>query len=708
MISRKTFICHGILFIFSWLWVGGIHANPASDHGYAYLAPLPGSSNHNPETSILIRVAEKLDTSRCELDLFYAFGERSGLHRGSIQVLGDQKTLVFQPDEPFVLSENISVYGPRPLITLSGDTLPSLEYQFSIRQFPLYGDFNDPAVITENNSDIALKSMEIPSMVVSNGSNPTPVHIFTALKTGGEGHLIAFDMEGVTVFHRRFTHYVENVQPWPDGCISFFDYVARAFIILDQKQVIVDTIGMKNGYKSDFHDFLRLPSGHTILMCYDLQTFDMSRIVEEGYVDATLTGLVIQELDENAELIFQWRSWDYFLITDTYADLSSQYIDYLHPNSMYADSNNTLIISCRNNSEITKIDRTDGHIIWRMGGKNNQFTRIGDPKGFTGQHTVSRTRDGNLLLFDNSIDLENDPWLVKQTGPVKSDNSQQNDVYSRGVEYVLSESEKTISFLMKFRHTPGYQANNMGTIQRINNGNTLISWGSSSTLPGMDITEYDSVGNVVFEAGIENITAKFYKVYKYPFHTELFAPLSDSLMFDTVFVGESATSDLIIRNTGDRVIQITSILNNAPEFSVDALFPILIEPGMDHTFRVSFHPLEEKIHSEVLTIYSNTDTSKTARQVILTGAGKLNVLTENLMDRNIKLFPNPSNEQLVVGNLEAGDHIRILNLQGQLVYENKPGDYQLSIDVSGLAPGAYSVQVINSRGHIYIARFICQ
>ena len=37
-----------------------------------------------------------------------------------------------------------------------------------------------------------------------------------------------------------------------------------------------------------------------------------------------------------------------------------------------------LMISSRHLNEITKISRTTGDIIWRFGGKNNQFTFVND------------------------------------------------------------------------------------------------------------------------------------------------------------------------------------------------------------------------------------------------------------------------------------------------------------------------------------------
>ncbi len=43
-------------------------------------------------------------------------------------------------------------------------------------------------------------------------------------------------------------------------------------------------------------------------MNYDIETFDMSQIVPGGYINAQVTGLVIQKNDAQKRVTFQWRS----------------------------------------------------------------------------------------------------------------------------------------------------------------------------------------------------------------------------------------------------------------------------------------------------------------------------------------------------------------------------------------------------------------
>ena len=60
----------------------------------------------------------------------------------------------------------------------------------------------------------------------------------------------------------------------------------------------------------------------------------------------------------------------------------------------------------RTTSEIVKINRQTGDVMWHLGGKMNQFTYIGEhlqnaPDDTVGQHDIHRLANGNLLFFDN-------------------------------------------------------------------------------------------------------------------------------------------------------------------------------------------------------------------------------------------------------------------------------------------------------------------
>jgi hypothetical protein len=158
-------------------------------------------------------------------------------------------------------------------------------------------------------------------------------------------------------------------------------------------------------------------------------------------------------------VVFQWRSWDHFEITDAlHENLLAHAIDAVHGNALELDYDGNIMFSSRHLDEITKINRTSGEVIWRLGGKKNMFEFINDPDRFTYQHAIRRLANGNIILYDNG--------------------NYHSPPYSRAVEYNIDEVNKIAALAWQYRNNPDIFGGAMGFAQRLDNGNTLISWGS--------------------------------------------------------------------------------------------------------------------------------------------------------------------------------------------------------------------------------------
>src|SRR5262249_30739764 len=94
----------------------------------------------------------------------------------------------------------------------------------------------------------------------------------------------------------------------------------------------------------------------------------------------------------------------------------------------------------------------------RWGGKNNQFNFNGDTLMFSHQHAIRHLGGDHFILFDNG-NFHNPP-------------------YSRAVEYVLNQQSLTARKVWEYRNTPDTFGGAMGYVQRLDNGNTLITWGT--------------------------------------------------------------------------------------------------------------------------------------------------------------------------------------------------------------------------------------
>lgn len=66
-------------------------------------------------------------------------------------------------------------------------------------------------------------------------------------------------------------------------------------------------------------------------------------------------------------------------------------------------------------------------------------------------------------------------------------------------------------------------------------------------------------------------------------------------------------------------------------------------------------------------------------------------------DMSLSVFPNPAKDLITVSGINNSDVIRILNVEGKLLYEQAAGSQSKIIDIRKFAPGTYVVQVISGK-----------
>ncbi len=381
-----------------------------------------------PETNLRVRDDALInEASLFGTDIIKVIGSESGTHAGTLILSDDGKTIIFKPYEKFSYGETINVSYNGGIYKSSGEELLSLNFTFNICDKNSYKnykrsikDFLELDTKSYLNHSPKLKGQKLsitndglpedfPTVTVNTFNNPSPGYSFLAPFTNSYnplGYLMIVDNKGVPIFYQR-THSIKT--DWklqPNGMLTYVDNGNKKFYEMDSAYAIIDSFSTGNGYTTDTHDLQILPDGHALLMAYDYQTVRMDTIVQGGDSSALVIGLIVQELDADKNVVFQWRSWDHFLITDATEDinLTASVIDYVHGNAIELDDDGNLLISCRHMDEITKINRQTGEIIWRLGGlksRNNQFLFINDEITFSHQHDIRRLPNGNITIFDN-------------------------------------------------------------------------------------------------------------------------------------------------------------------------------------------------------------------------------------------------------------------------------------------------------------------
>jgi len=487
-----------------------------------YVSPVPGSSLVSPNSNIIIRTKGSVNSSVVhDPSLFSVNGSVSGVHTGTTILSDDQETITFQPTDSFAPGEVVGV-----AVKLKGTPAEPMAFTFTITPLSVSdraslmskaGGFSaavdqplnppgasPPSRLAKVQSDTL--PFDFSTMIIDQNNSPAAGDVFLAtfkinispdstqgsLVPSNEQYLLILSNDGTPVYHQKLATLATDFKMQQNGNLTYFNYARGKFFELDSSYAVVDSFECGNGYQTDNHELLLLPNGHALLLGLDPQYVDMSRIVSGGALSATVIGNVIQELDQDKNVVFQWRTFDHFQITDaTHENLLAQTIDYVHANALDIDRDGNILISSRHLDEITKIDRQTGSIIWRWGGKNNQFAFTDDPIGFSHQHSIRRTPTGTLILFD--------------------DGNFNTPRYSRAVEYTMDEQAKSVSLAWQFRHTPDVYAFAMGSVERLPNGNTFIGWGATNTA----VTEVRPDGTVAYDLRLPDSVIS-YRAFRFP------------------------------------------------------------------------------------------------------------------------------------------------------------------------------------------------
>lgn len=443
-----------------------------------------------------------------------------------------------------------------------------------------------------------------PEIKITDSNGPEPGYFFASSKTlesaSDTFYLAIFDNYGTPLFFRLMPGLCTGFTVQPNGFLSYSFGDPRRIFMMDSLFQVVDTFTTE-GYKIDPHGYYITAEGHALLLGNKRRTVDMSVIVEGGNPAATIRDKVVQEFDEQGNLLYTWKFWEHYEITDAnenspFVDLTASTIDYAHPNDITTDSDTSFLLSNRHMDEITKVDRRTGDIIWRLGGENNDFTFVDDSIYFSHQHSISILSNGNLLLFDNG-NLHDLP-------------------FSSTVEYQLDEENLTATLITRIRRIPDMFSGHSGCTQRLANGNTIIGWGPF--VPSA--TEFFPDGSKAIEIDFSNHSFSN-PITKFPWKQKVFETNNDSVNFG-MWDGYTESYYLLnVTNNLDYTISITSYSTNTEHFSIEETMPVEIPAGGNIDLTIVYYPENATTGfiTDILTINYDTDNQRIAAQVYLTG-----------------------------------------------------------------------------------------
>ena len=403
------------------------------------------------------------------------------------------------PAEPHT-TPNTAITGSETTLTALG-LLPDTEYSFVVE-----GEGEEEIVTS---AAVTARSGTLPDDLADVrfefwSGEPTGRYLLTSVDR--RDYILVFDgLDGRLVWYRYFegqdgaltaTTETGNYLAFV-GSTRGWDPTFGYFVEVRPDGELVRTYAANPPLYTDNHELLVTvdESGFRRIhyFSYDIRPYDMSPF--GGSADAMVAGHQLLRYDGSGNLEYMWNAWDHFEVSDWEVAIPSPdncfSCDFDHPNSLAIDHDGNYVVSFRSLNEITWIDPRFGEVLYRLGGKNNQFTFVNDPlDGFSGQHMATVMPSGNILLFDNGPN--HDP-------PV-----------SRAVEYDVDFNAMTATLVWSYDADPAIHSAFRCSAQRLEDGNTLVGYSTG------EVHEADASGAPVWvgTAMVGDEAPGFYRVIK--------------------------------------------------------------------------------------------------------------------------------------------------------------------------------------------------
>ena len=157
---------------------------------------------------------------------------------------------------------------------------------------------------------------------------------------------------------------------------------------------------------------------------------------------------------------------------------------------MLPDGN--LLIGARATFALYKLDRRTGEVMWRLGGKESDFS-LGHGAAFSWQHDSASLGEDRITVFDDGA------------GPVQS------EPHSRGLVLSLDEPGRSVSLVQAYVRPRPVLATAMGGIQPLPGGDVLVGWGTAHYT-----TAFRADGRVRYDVAMSDPNQLSYRAYRYP------------------------------------------------------------------------------------------------------------------------------------------------------------------------------------------------
>jgi Arylsulfotransferase (ASST) len=203
---------------------------------------------------------------------------------------------------------------------------------------------------------------------------------------------------------------------------------------------------------------------------------------------------IAQEVDiKTGKVLFEWHSLEHVGIDESYVEPPEDpdhLYDYFHINSIDVEPDGNLLLCARNTWTVYKVERNNGEVLWRLGGKKSDFEMSTSTRSAF-QHDARRQRDGTITIFDNGAH------------PKVHDRS-------RGIVVELDEEKMSAKLVREYTSPQKRLSTSQGNMQLLPNTNVLIGWGS-----GPFISEFSHEGELLLNVRLPP-GGESYRAFRFP------------------------------------------------------------------------------------------------------------------------------------------------------------------------------------------------
>jgi EmrB/QacA subfamily drug resistance transporter len=254
------------------------------------------------------------------------------------------------------------------------------------------------------------------------------------------------------------------------------------YVVADQHYQKVATLKGADGWVLTLHSFLI--SGEDAWVTAN-KNVPMNLSKYGGAYNGALIDSAVQEYNlKTGKLVRNWDAIDRIPLQDSYATLPTNGFpwDAYHINSIELVGKDAFLVSMRDTWAAYLVNIGTGKIQWTLGGKKSTF-KLGPGADFQWQHDVALQGDSAVTMYDDHCcQLTGGGTYVSPSGP------------SRGLALKLDERQHTATLQAQYIRAGDFDADYMGNMQRLPNGNVFVGWGSEPYF-----SEFSSSGKLLFE-----------------------------------------------------------------------------------------------------------------------------------------------------------------------------------------------------------------